>query len=111
VIWEARVAASPEDPRYRSGLSHSLAGLGAAEAAREGQQAVRLATERGDVHQSMIWQILLTRTYVVLGDLDRAAIEAESLLEEPSLLTTNWFRFHPLFVPLAQSPRLQRFLR
>jgi serine/threonine-protein kinase len=111
VIWEARVAASPEDPRYRSGLSHSLAGLGAAEAAREGQQAVALATERGDVHQSMIWQILLTRTYVVLGDLDRAAIEAESLLEEPSLLTTNWFRFHPLFVPLAQSPRLQRFLR
>jgi serine/threonine-protein kinase len=112
VIWEARVATAPDDPRYHSRLSQALAGLGRAdEAAREGQRAVSLAAARGDVHQRMIWQILLTRMYLVLGDLDRAAVEAEALLGQPSLLTPAWFRFHPLFVPLAQSPRLQRFLR
>ncbi len=111
-IWQARATARPDDPTAHSYLAEALAGLGlAADAVREGERAVQLDVASGDVYRQGIWRMLLTRTYATLGDTARAAAEAERLLEEPSLLTPAWFRFHPIFEPLAQSPRLRRFLR
>jgi eukaryotic-like serine/threonine-protein kinase len=111
-IWQARATARPDDPTAHSYLAEALAGLGrAADAVREGERAVQLDVANGDVYRQGIWRMLLTRTYAVLGDTAHAVAEAEQLLEEPSLLTPAWFRFHPLFKPLARSPRLQHVLQ
>jgi adenylate cyclase len=55
-------------------------------------------------------QLQLVRTYILLGEPDRALDELEPLLRIPFYLSPGWLRVDPAFDPLRNNPRFKKLV-
>jgi hypothetical protein len=55
-------------------------------------------------------QHVLARTYVALGEHDRALDALEPLLKVPYFLSPGWLRVDPSWDPLRGNPRFERLV-
>jgi len=110
-LLEARVLERPDDPRYRSALGITYAGLGRREdAIREGQLAVELLPPSKEALVGSYRVEELARIYTMVGEYDAAADELEVLLAIPSLIGAPMLRIDPIWDPLRDHPRFRRLV-
>jgi hypothetical protein len=55
-------------------------------------------------------QLQLVRTYLLIGEPDRALDELEPLLRIPFYLSPGWLRIDPAFDPLRNNPRFKKLV-
>jgi serine/threonine-protein kinase len=79
-----------------------------AEAIREGRRAVELTPASMDANAPYYMQHQLARTYIMLGEPERALDLIEPLLRANYYLTPGWLRVDPMFDPLRGNPRFER---
>ena len=109
---EANLRETPREPSLHAGLGTALAYLGRkSEAIREGEQAVTLAPIPTDGFAGPYYQHQLARSYILLGEPEKALDQLEQLLKVPYFLSPGWLRIDPTFDPLRKHPRFQRLVR
>jgi serine/threonine-protein kinase len=103
--------ATPQDGQSRAELGLCLAMLGRkAEAIREAERAVALVPISADGYSGPYYQHLLVRTYLLVGEPDKALDALEPLLKAPYYLSPNWLKIDPTFDPLRTNARFQRLV-
>jgi len=106
----AQVAASPKDGQTHALHALMLAYLGKkTEAIAEGKQAV--AMESGGIGNQNYDMLLLTRTYLAVGEADLAMDQIEALLQRPYVLTRAWLGIDPTFKSLRGNPRFEKLVK
>jgi serine/threonine-protein kinase len=99
----------PLDGQLHALQGTALAILGRkAEAIREGQRALELLPPSVDANAPYYMQHQLARTYIMVGEQERAIDLIEPLLRANYYLTPGWLRVDPTFDPLRGNPRFQR---
>jgi len=111
VPTEAQVAASaPGDGQSRGLHALMLAYLGRkAEAVAMGERAVVIEA-LGQANKSYD-MLLLIRTYLVVGEPEKALDTIEALQKRPYYLTPAWLGLDPTFNSLRGNPRFERILK
>lgn len=111
IALQQETAANPEDGVTRGyyGLSLAMAGR-RAEAAREGEQAVKLEPTATNGITSPLVQFILVLTYVALGDEDAALERLEPLLRIPFYVSPAWLAIDPELASLRDNPRFRRLI-
>jgi serine/threonine-protein kinase len=111
LAFEAQLPATPAAPR---GVTHAILGLtlayaGRKEAAiREGERGVALDSSRSQAGTYIQHQ--LARTYILVGEPEKALDVLEPLLKRPYYLSPGWLRIDPNFAPLRGNPRFERLV-
>ena len=59
----------------------------------------------------MFQEMYLARTYVMVGDYDKAIERLEVLVSPPSLWSMRWLEVVPFLDPLRDHPRFQALLQ
>ncbi len=108
---KALLDASPNDAQsmalYALMLAHS--GRNRSEAVTLGERAVGLEkTGQGNQSYNML---LLVRTYLAVGEKDKALDTIEQLLQRRYYLTPAWLKIDPTFDALRGNPRFERMVR
>jgi eukaryotic-like serine/threonine-protein kinase len=111
IALEQQLQANPEDPQRTTLLGVAFAYLGRRD------QAIRLA-ERGmkalplakDAVIGPYLQHQAARSYILLGEPERALDLLEPLLRIPYYLSPGWLRLDPTFDPIRKHPRFQRLV-
>ena len=106
LVMEQLAKQEPKDPRIRSVLGVTYAGLGRKqEAIREGRLAVRLAPVEEDAIRG--WGLLeqLAVIYAIVGEPEQALDVIESLLAMPAEVSVPLLRLDPMWRPLHDHPR------
>jgi serine/threonine-protein kinase len=107
--FEAQLRSAPEDAQRRGLHGVMLAYLGRkAEAVAEGERAVSLLPISRDAALGAYVQHQLVRTYILVGEFDKALDRLEPLLRIPYDLSPGVLRIDPTFDPLRTNPRFQR---
>ena len=57
------------------------------------------------------FQHVLARTYLVVGEPEKALDELEPLLKMPYFLSPGWLRIDPAFDPIRNNPRFQKLVK
>ena len=103
--------ATPDDAQRRVFLGLALAYLGRkAEAMKEGERAVALVPASRDGYIGPYLQHQLARTYVLVGEPEKAIDQLEALLKMPYFLSPGWLRIDPNFAPLKGNPRFEKLV-
>jgi tetratricopeptide (TPR) repeat protein len=103
--------ATPGDVQSRAELALNLAILGRKdEAIREAQRAVALAPIASDGYSAPYYEHLLARTYLLVGEPEKALDALEPLLKVPYFLSRDWLKIDPTFDSLRGNPRFQRLI-
>ena len=106
---EQRVREVPDNPQLRTLFGVALAYAGRPkEAVREGERGVALLPASKDGRFGTYNEHLLTRTYLLAGDREKALTHLATLLRLPYFLSPNWLPLDPAFEPLRNDPRFQR---
>jgi TolB-like protein/tRNA A-37 threonylcarbamoyl transferase component Bud32/Tfp pilus assembly protein PilF len=101
----------PDDPQRLAFKGLMLAYLGRrADAIAAGRRAVELVPIARDGANGPYLQHVLARTYVALGEHDRALDALEPLLKVPYFLSPGWLRVDPTWDPLRGNPRFERLV-
>jgi hypothetical protein len=101
----------PDDPQRLAFKGLMLAYLGRkAEAIAAGRRSVELVPIVRDASNGPYMQHVLARTYVVLGDHERALDALEPLLKIPYFLSPGWLRVDPTWDPLRGNSRFERLV-
>ena len=109
VAGEAYLREAPENGQLRGLYAVSLAYLGRkADAMREGRRAVELLPLARNAYGGAYMHHLLARTYLLVGEPERALDELERLLRGPYVLSPGWLRVDPTFDALRGNPRFRR---
>jgi tetratricopeptide (TPR) repeat protein len=107
-VLESKLAAG-EDAQLRVLLSNALAYLGRRdEAVRDGERAVAELPISKDAFTGSYVQHQLVRTYLLVGQPEKALDQLEPLLRIPYYLSPGWLRIDPMFDPLRKNPRFQK---
>ena len=107
--YEQTLASTPDDPQRLAFHGLMLAYLGQKEAAiRDAERAVALAPVSRDSYMGPYIQHQLARTYVLVGEPEKAIDQLEALLKMPYYLSPGWLRIDPGFAPLKGNPRFDR---
>jgi len=107
---ENLVRKDPDDTRYHSALGIAYAGLGLKEKAlQEGNIAVNLLPVIKEAYRGTYRVIDLAHIYVIVGEHEKAIDQIEFLLSRPAMLSVNLLRLDPIWNPLKNSPRFQKF--
>jgi serine/threonine-protein kinase len=110
-ILEEAAADDPNDPRYRSSLALSLAGLGYRDdAIREGELAVSLLPTSEDAYYGLPYLWDLAAVHAALGNADEAIRGIEHLLEVPSWVSPEFLNGDFRLDSLREDPRFQALL-
>ncbi len=101
----------PDDPQRHAALGLALAYLGhKADAVKSGERAVELLPRARDGYTGPYLEHLLVRTYILLGEQEKALDRLEPLLKVPYHLSPGWLRIDPAFDPLRKNPRFQKLI-
>jgi tetratricopeptide (TPR) repeat protein len=108
---EEQIRAAPQDPGLHAYMGTALAYLGRkADAITESERAVALLPISKDASNGPYMQHQLARTYIIVGEPEKALDALEPLLKVPYYLTPAWLRIDPAFDPLRSNPRFQRLV-
>jgi hypothetical protein len=109
LAMEKRVAELADNPQLRTLYSVALAYAGrTTEAVREGERGVAQLPASKDGRYGTYNEHLLTRTYLLAGDREKALDHLTTLLRLPYFLSPKWLPLDPAFEPLRDDPRFQR---
>jgi TolB-like protein/tetratricopeptide (TPR) repeat protein len=102
-VLEPAVRGAPDAPALRAELGLAFAYMGRkADAMREGERAVTLAPPPENTWLGPAYQQDLARIYLLVGEHDKAADLAQSLLRSPALLSTGWIAIDPAFAAVRR---------
>jgi TolB-like protein/Flp pilus assembly protein TadD len=108
---EAHLRETPQEPTLLAGLGTALAYLGRkSEAIREGERAVALTPIATNGFGGPYFQHQLARSYILLGEPEKALDQLEPLLKVPYYLSPGWLKIDPTFDPLRRHPRFQKLV-
>jgi tetratricopeptide (TPR) repeat protein len=108
----ATLAKSPDDPQRNALHGLILGYLGRkAEAIVAGERAISISTIGRDGINGPYMQHQLARTYLLVGEPERALDMLEPLLKVPYYLSPGWLRIDPTFAELKGNPRYDRLVR
>jgi Flp pilus assembly protein TadD len=109
VAFEQQLYAAPDDAQLHALFGVALAFAGRKEAAmREGQRAVAADTTLSQNGTYFIHQ--LTRSYILVGEPEKALDRLEALLKRPYYLSPGWLKVDPTFDPLRSNPRFKKLI-
>ena len=74
--------------------------------ARETADALEYAHRHGVIHRDIV-----ARTFIQVGQYDRALDLIEPLLSKPGDITPGWLRIDPIFAPLRGNPRFEGLIK
>jgi tetratricopeptide (TPR) repeat protein len=106
---EKRVDEVADNPQLRTiyGLALAYAGR-TKEAVRQGERGVAELPASKDGRFGTYNEHLLTRTYLLVGDREKALAHLETLLRLPYFLSPKWLPLDPTLEQLRGDPRFQR---
>ena len=108
---EAQLRETPQEPTLHAGLGTAFAYLGRkSEAIREGERAVALTPIATNGFGGPYFQHQLARSYILLGEPEKALDQLEPLLKIPYYLSPGWLKIDPTFDPLRKHPRFQKLV-
>jgi len=108
---ENQLRDQPDNAQAHAILGTALAYMGRkADAIREGRRSVELVPTTRDGYTGPYLQQQLARTYILVGEDDKALDVLEPLLKIPYYLTPGWLKIDPMFDPLRKNPRFQRLV-
>jgi TolB-like protein/Flp pilus assembly protein TadD len=109
--FEEQLHATPKDPQRHCLLGVALAYLGRKEEAiREAERGVTLLPVTKNAYLGAYLQHALARTYILVGEQEKAIDQLELLLRIPYVLSPGWLRIDPNFDPLRKNPRFQKLI-
>jgi tetratricopeptide (TPR) repeat protein len=112
VALEAQLKAAPDDPQLHALYGLALAYLGKkAESIAAGEKSLALMPISKDNSNGAYDQHQLARSYILLGEPEKALDLIEPLLKMPYVLSPGWLRIDPAFAPLRGNPRFERLLK
>jgi tetratricopeptide (TPR) repeat protein len=107
--FEDQVRATPDNGQLHSLLGVALAYLGRKdEAIREGRRGVELTPISRNAFSGPYLVHQLARTFILVGEPEKALDQLETLLKIPYYLSPGWLRFDPAFDSLRKNPRFQK---
>ena len=111
VATEELLKINPDDAQRHAFLGLCLAYLGRkAEAIREAERSLALSPIARDGYTGPYLQHVAARTYLALGENDKALDLLEPLLKLPYFLSPGWLRIDPTWDPLRKHPRFQKLV-
>jgi serine/threonine-protein kinase len=109
VQFARQLRTAPEDAQLHAFHGLALAYLGRrAEAVAEAERGVALAPVARDAVDGPYYEHLRARTYLLLGERERALAVLERLVAVPYVVSGAWLRLDPSFAPLRGDPRFVR---
>jgi TolB-like protein/Flp pilus assembly protein TadD len=111
-VYAEQLRASPDDD-YLLGL-HGLAAAYAGrrdEALRDGERSVAIRPASKDGFSGPYNQHLLARTYLLVGEHEKAIGQLEVLLSVPYFVSRGWLEIDPTWDALRGNPRFEALLR
>ncbi len=67
-----------------------------------------MSRARPDAYFQPFYEYMAVRTYLILGEQDRALDLLEPIMQKPYFVTPAWLRLDPDLAPLAGNPRFER---
>jgi serine/threonine protein kinase len=111
IALEEQLRDAPKDGQLHALYGVALAYTGRkAEAIQAGLQGVSLRSAGEDATNGPYMEHQLARTYIMVGELEKALDRLEPLLKVPYYLSPAWLREDPTFDPLRKHPRFQRLV-
>jgi TolB-like protein/Tfp pilus assembly protein PilF len=111
LAFEQQLESNADDPQRQALLGVALGYLGRkAEAVRAGQRAVEMLPMSQDAFIGSYLELQLVRTYILVGEPDRALDVLEPLMRRPFYVSPGWLRLEPTFDPLRSHPRFRKLV-
>jgi serine/threonine-protein kinase len=109
--YEVMLRATPEDAQSHAEYGLVLAYLDRkADAMREGERATAIAPIAKDGYSGPYYEHLLARTYLLVGEPDKAIDALAQILKVPYWVTPAELRIDPSFASLRNNPKFQALL-
>jgi serine/threonine-protein kinase len=111
LAFEALLKSSPNDAQSHAEYGLTLAYLGRkSDAIRESERARTLVPMSADGYSGPYYQHLAVRTYLLVGEPEKAIDLLEPLLKVPYILSPGWLKVDPNFTSIRNNPRFQRLI-
>jgi tetratricopeptide (TPR) repeat protein len=112
LAYQDQLRAVPDEGQLHALCGVALAFLGRkAEAIRMGERGVSLVPISRDAYIGPYIQLQLARTYMIVGEPDKAIDRLEPLIRVPNNISVGWLRVDPTFDPLRKHPRFQALVQ
>jgi tetratricopeptide (TPR) repeat protein len=112
IAFEEQLRAAPQDPQLHVllGLANAYTGR-KADAIRNGMKGLELLPVSKDAFSGPYNQFQLVRTYILVGEPEKALDQLEPLLKIPYRLSAGWLKIDPAFDPLRKNPRFEKLVK